>query len=117
VENQVRVRSALSGLHHLLESLAPLMVMSDSGDLGSFFDPAARFAENQPAIIFYDNVPAGIGLTEYLFNHFDDLLLQAGGLVKTCECSEGCPSCVGPSVDLAGGGKKETQQLIKYLQE
>ena len=117
VENQVRVRSALSGLHHLQESLAPLMVMSDSGDLGSFFDPAARFAENQPAIIFYDNVPAGIGLTEYLFNHFDDLLLQAGGLVKTCECSEGCPSCVGPSVDLAGGGKKETQQLIKYLQE
>lgn len=116
-ENQVRVRSALSGLNHLLESLSPLMVMSDSGDLGSFFDPAARFAENQPAIIFYDNVPAGIGLTEYLFNHFDDLLLQAGGLVKTCECSEGCPSCVGPSFDLAGGGKKETQQLIQYLQE
>jgi DEAD/DEAH box helicase domain-containing protein len=116
-ENQVRVRSALSGLNHLMESLAPLMVMSDSSDLGSFFDPAARFAENQPAIIFYDNVPAGIGLTEYLFNHFDDLLLQAGELVKTCECSEGCPSCVGPSIDLASGGKKETQQLIKYLQE
>lgn len=117
VENQVRVRSALSGVNHLMESLAPLMVMSDSGDLGSFFDPAARFAENQPAIIFYDNVPAGIGLTEHLYNHFDELIEQAGELVKTCECSEGCPSCVGPSIDLVGGGKSETQQLIKYLQE
>jgi len=117
VESQVRVRSALSGLDHLLEALAPLMVMSDSGDLGSFFDPAARFAENQPAIIFYDNVPAGIGLTEHLYNNFSALLSQASDLVKSCECSDGCPSCVGPSIDLAGGGKSETQQLIKYLQE
>lgn len=117
VENQVRVRSALSGLNHLLSSLAPLMVMSDSGDLGNYFDPAAKFVDNQPAIIFYDNVPAGIGLTDLLFEDFDELLDRARLVVETCECSDGCPSCVGPALETGLGGKYETRQLIKYLQE
>ncbi len=117
VESQVRVRSALSGLNQLLGSLAPLMVMSDSGDLGNFFDPAAKFAEGQPALIFYDNVPAGIGLTDILFDEFEELLERASLLVETCECSDGCPSCVGPAFDTGGGGKSETRQLIKYMQE
>lgn len=117
VENQVRVRSALSGLTHLLESLAPLMVMSATGDLGSFFDPTAKFANQQPSIILYDNVPAGIGLSDYLFDHFKELLHQVSDLVNSCECSDGCPSCVGPSLETSSGGKGETIQLIQYLME
>lgn len=117
VESQVRVRSALSGLNHILESLAPLMVMCDASDLGSFFEPAAKFADNQPAIIFYDNIPAGIGLTDNLYDRFDDLLSKSAELVKDCDCADGCPSCVGPSLEGTTGGKLETLQLIKYLQE
>lgn len=117
VEGQVRVRSALSGLSHLLESLAPLMVMCDTNDLGSFFDPGAHFAQNKPAIIFYDNVPAGIGLTDNLYDRFGDLLEKAAQVVSTCDCLDGCPSCVGPAVETASGGKLETRQLIQYLQE
>jgi DEAD/DEAH box helicase domain-containing protein len=41
VENQVRIRSALSGLNYLIQSMAPLIVMCDAGDLGSAFDPDA----------------------------------------------------------------------------
>ncbi len=117
VESQVRVRSALSGLNNLLESLSPLMVMSDAGDLGKIFDPMAKFADNQPAIIFYDNVPAGIGLTDHLYERFQELLVNAADVVTQCECSDGCPSCVGPALDSSSGGKMETQQLIKYLQD
>ncbi len=117
VESQVRVRSALSGLNHLLESLAPLMVMSDTGDLGSFFDPAAKFAGNRPAIIIYDNVPAGIGLADNLYHRFEELIDKAHDVVRQCECIDGCPSCVGPALETSFGGKIETIQLIKYLQE
>jgi len=117
VESQVSVRSALSGLNNLLESLAPLMVMSDAGDLGNFFDPMAKFASNQPAIIFYDNVPAGIGLANHLYERFQELLVNAADVVTQCECSDGCPSCVGPALDSSSGGKTGTRQLIKYLQE
>lgn len=117
VENQVRVRSALSGLNHLLESLSPLMVMCDIGDLGSFFDPAAKFADNRPAIIIYDNVPAGIGLADSLFLRFNELLEKAYEVVRQCECLDGCPSCVGPALESSFGGKIETLQLLKYLLE
>lgn len=117
VESQVRVRSALSGLNNLLGSLAPLMVMSDAGDLGNFFDPVAKFADNQPAIIFYDHVPGGIGLAYHLYECFQELLSNVAEVASHCECSDGCPSCVGPALDSSSGGKMETQQLIKYLQE
>ncbi len=117
VESQVRVRSALSGLDHLLGSLSPLLVMSDTGDLGSFFDPAAKFALNKPAIIIYDNIPAGIGLSEGLYKRFDELLQKAHVVVNRCDCEDGCPSCVGPVLESAYGGKTETLELIKYLQE
>ena len=116
-ESQVRIRTALSGLNTLLSSLAPLMVMSDTNDLVGSYDPAARFAENMPAIIIYDNVPAGIGLADNLYQRFDELLEKARYLVESCECMDGCPSCVGPALETSYGGKKETQQLIKYLQE
>lgn len=117
VESQVRVRSALSGLNHLLSSLSPLLIMSDSGDLGSSFDPAAKFAENKPAIIIYDNVPAGIGLSDGIYNRFNELLEKAYDVVNHCDCADGCPSCVGPALENAYGGKTEALELIKFLLE
>jgi len=107
----------LSGLNNLLGSLVPLMVISDAGDLGNFFDPVAKFADNQPAIIFYDHVPGGIGLAYHLYECFQELLSNVAEVASHCECSDGCPSCVGPALDSSSGGKMETQQLIKYLQE
>ncbi|HNR01134.1 MAG TPA: DEAD/DEAH box helicase [Anaerolineaceae bacterium] len=117
VESQVRVRSALSGLNHLLVSLAPLLVMSDTGDLGSFFEAGAKFAENKPAIIIYDNVPAGIGLAEGIYRRYCELLQKAQEIVTGCDCADGCPSCVGPALEGAYGGKIETLELVKYLLE
>lgn len=115
VESQIRVRSAISGLKYVLENLSPLLVMCDSNDLGSVVDPAAKFAENQPAILFYDAIPAGIGLAEELFKQYSALLLKARDLVNGCNCSDGCPSCVGPTLDTAVGGKQETLYLIDLL--
>lgn len=116
-ESQVRIRTALSGLNNLLSSLSPLMVMSDTGDLVGSYDPAAKFAGKLPAIIIYDNVPDGIGLADNLYKRFDELLAKARDVVESCECVDGCPSCVGPALETSYGGKKETHQLIKYLQE
>lgn len=116
-ESQVRVRSALSGFNHLLESLSPLLVMCDTGDLGSFYDPVANFAGNKPAIIVYDNVPAGIGLADGIYARFEELLEKTRDVIMQCDCPDGCPSCVGPAMESAYGGKQETLELIKYLLE
>lgn len=117
VENQVRIRSALSGLNYLIQSMAPLMVMCDAGDLGSAFDPAAKFAEGSPTIIVYDNIPAGIGLSPHLYQRLPELLSEISSVIEKCECKDGCPSCVGPSMDPSSGGKRETLELIRLLQE
>jgi len=117
VESQVRIRSALSGLNYLIQSMAPLMVMCDAGDLGSAFDPAAKFADGSPAIIIYDNIPAGIGLSSHLYHRFTELLEEISSVIVQCECKDGCPSCVGPSMDPSSGGKRETLELIRLLQE
>ena len=44
----------------------------------------------------YDNFPGGIGLSEPLFRAAPVLVREAIDLVEACECSGGCPACVGP---------------------
>ena len=89
--------------------------MCDPTDLGALVDLAAKFTENKPTILFYDAIPAGIGLTETLFSQFKELLRKAKILIANCACADGCPSCVGPTLESGVGGKQETLFLIDQL--
>jgi DEAD/DEAH box helicase domain-containing protein len=115
VETSIRMRSGLAGLGYALGNLAPLFVMCDNRDLGVHSDPQSSLAEGKPAIVLFDRIPAGIGLSEKLFELHDDLILRSFELVKQCECSDGCPSCVGPAGENGVGGKKETLALLESL--
>lgn len=114
-EMNVRIRSAISGLKYLLVNLAPLQVMCDDNDLGSYADPAADFTARKPVILIYDSIPAGIGLSKSLFSEHYQLLANAYDLITHCACSDGCPSCVGPVAENGAGGKKETLFLLELL--
>ena len=114
-ETAVRVRSGLAGLAFVLGHLAPLFLMCDSRDLGVHADPQSPLCDGQPAVVIYDQVPAGIGLSQHLFSIHDELLMRAQELVMTCECLDGCPSCVGPGGELGTGGKQETLAILSEL--
>jgi len=114
-EANVRMRSGLAGLGYVLGQLAPLFLMCDSRDLGIFTDPAWAYAENQPSVVLYDQVPAGIGFSQKLFEIHDELLARALELVIACECEDGCPSCVGPAGENGVGGKAETLAILREL--
>ncbi len=114
-ETAVRVRSGLAGLAFVLGHLAPLFLMCDSRDLGVHADPQSTLCEGLPAVVIYDQVPAGIGLSQHLFSIHDMLLRRAQELVMTCECLDGCPSCVGPGGELGMGGKQETLAILSEL--
>jgi DEAD/DEAH box helicase domain-containing protein len=114
-ESAVRMRSGLSGLAYALANLAPLFVMCDSRDLGVHADPQSTLADGQPAIVLYDRIPAGIGLAESLYQQHHELLLRAKELVGECECTDGCPSCVGPGGESGYGGKREAQAILDIL--
>ncbi len=114
-ETSLRMRSGLAGLATVLGQLAPLFLMCDRGDLGIYYDPQALFAGGQPAVALYDQVPAGIGFSQKLFEIHVELLKRARELVQECECADGCPSCVGPAGENGVGGKQETLAILKSL--
>ena len=63
----------------------------------------------------FDEVPAGIGFSQKLFELHDQLIKSALELVSECPCADGCPSCVGPGGENGMGGKQETLAILKQL--
>ncbi len=49
-----------------------------------------------PTVYLYDNFPGGVGLSEPLWRRQAELLARALDLLQRCDCSAGCPACVGP---------------------
>jgi DEAD/DEAH box helicase domain-containing protein len=66
-------------------------------------------------VVLYDQVPAGIGFSQKLFELHAELLRRALELVEECECEDGCPSCVGPAGENGVGGKQETIAILEKL--
>lgn len=115
IETAVRIRSGLAGLAYVLGQLAPLFLMCDSGDLGVHSDPQSPLADSRPSVVIYEQVPAGIGFSQRLFEVHEELLEQARKLVATCACNDGCPSCVGPGGEGGSGGKAESLAILDKL--
>lgn len=110
------------GAGYALHVVATLAVMADARDLqkaigngdGAWFATAdangrgqVRGGEGQelapfelqqfvPTIYLYDNFPGGVGLSEPLWQRQAELVQRAVELVERCDCSKGCPACVGP---------------------
>jgi DEAD/DEAH box helicase domain-containing protein len=114
-ELAARIRSGLAGVAHALAHLAPLFLMCDARDIGVHSDPQSPLADGAPTIVTYDQIPAGIGFSERLFELHDELLARAFDLVSQCACEDGCPSCVGPGGEQGYGGKKEARALLKAM--
>lgn len=115
VETAVRVRSGLAGLGYVLGHLGPLFLMCDVGDLGTHSDPQSPISDGRPTVIIYDQIPAGIGFSQRLYELHAELMQRALELVEACECADGCPSCVGPGGEHGSGGKRETLAILKIL--
>jgi len=115
VETAVRVRSGLAGLAFVLGNLAPFFLMCDPRDLGVHSDPQSPLADGQPAVVIYDQTPAGLGFSQRLFELHAELLQRGRDLVSVCPCNDGCPSCVGPGGEQGAGGKAETLAILDAL--
>ncbi len=109
-------RTALSGLSYLLRNLAPVFLMCDPGDLGTSVE--ARNAESGlPAIVVFDGVPGGAGLSPRLVDLWPRLVEATLERVQTCPCADGCPSCVGPAGESEPGAKAAARQLLERIAE
>ena len=58
-----------------------------------------------PTVFLFDAYPGGIGFSALLFEKHGDLLRSARSLIAHCPCGHGCPSCVGPTLEVGRKGK------------
>lgn len=100
-------RDGISGIAFAMHNIAPLLLMSDQGDIGVSID--------RETIFLYDNYPGGIGFSEPLFSMHDELLARTKELIDECPCQSGCPSCVGPEGATGPHTKKVAQDLLSRL--
>jgi DEAD/DEAH box helicase domain-containing protein len=105
------LQGALAGVAHALENVAPLYLMSDPRDLGAVAEVKSPHT-GEPTVTLYERVPGGVGQAERLYVLAGEFLEAARALVEACECSEGCPSCVGPVLAVGSAGKRHALDLL-----
>jgi DEAD/DEAH box helicase domain-containing protein len=113
-EEGQRTRSALGGLAYVLRNLAPIFLMCDPGDievLAETRNPLTR----APTVLVYEQVPAGVGFSQRLYELRDALFQAALELVQACRCRDGCPACVGPPGEIGPDTRQVTSRLLSLL--
>src|SRR5919109_915973 len=123
----------LRAVTYLLHHLAPIFLLCDIRDLGSWLGDttpvergavATRESAKQglmqaerlhPTIYLYDAHAGGIGLAERVFEILPDLLRRGLQTLQACACSHGCPSCVGPVNEVGRRAKATAAKLLRAL--
>jgi DEAD/DEAH box helicase domain-containing protein len=133
----------LSALAYTLQHLAAMFLMADTHDIDralgdksgqwfvshdrggrvitSFADArqqaatGIRIDEFDPTIFIFDSYPGGIGFSQLLYNEHPNLLAAADGLIAKCPCAWGCPSCVGPTLEMGKTAKETVPKIIKLV--
>ena len=117
-ENEVYA-GGLHGAEHALIGLFPLHVMCDRFDIGGL---STNYHEDtqEASIFIYDAYEGGIGICEKAIDVFSKLTNSTRNLLKTCECENGCPSCIySPKCgnDNKPLHKKATEFILDYMWE
>jgi DEAD/DEAH box helicase domain-containing protein len=123
----------LRAVTYLLHHLAPIFLLCDIRDLGSWLGdttPATSgvvatrestkrrlldAAQFNPTIYLYDSHAGGIGLAEHVFEILADLLRRGLETLEGCACRDGCPSCVGPVNEVGRKAKTTARDLLRAL--
>ena len=106
------LQGALLGIAHALHNVAPIYLMSDPRDLGATVEVRSPHT-GEPTVTLFEHVPGGVGQAERLYTLSGDLFRAAADLIEACPCAEGCPSCIGPILELGPDAKRRTLHLLK----
>ncbi|HTY15741.1 MAG TPA: DEAD/DEAH box helicase [Methanoregulaceae archaeon] len=84
---------SLHGAEHAIIAMMPFYVMCDRKDIGGFSSPNFP-GTGDPTVLIYDAYEGGIGLAENAYEQFETIACSTHGMVSTCGCETGCPSCI-----------------------
>lgn len=108
------VGGGLRALATALCNVAPVFVLCDPRDIRPA--PMVRAPHTGlPTIYLYDVYPGGIGISRRIYDIDQRLFYAAKELIEKCICKDGCPSCVGPSLETGNRGKTSALEILKHL--
>jgi len=115
-EKGLHFMGGIHAIEHGSIGIFPLFALCDRNDIGGICYPHHPQI-GKGAIFIYDGYPGGVGLAQRGFEVVLELLEKTLDHLKTCECDEGCPSCI-HSPKCGSGNKpldKEAAILILEL--
>jgi len=68
-----------------------------------------------PTLFIFDAYPGGIGFSELLYQEHARLLSSAQQLIGHCSCTHGCPTCVGPTLEVGLSAKEVALSIIALI--
>ncbi|EZP76919.1 DEAD/DEAH box helicase [Parageobacillus genomosp. 1] len=107
------LEQALIGIANVLRHLVPMFVMCDRSDI--YVVPQIKAPHSgRPTIFIYDRYPGGVGLSEAVFERYDEMMEKVKQWVENCPCKSGCPSCIGI---VEGQHRLAKQRIIAFLRQ
>ena len=89
----VDVPGAVHAAEHAAIGLLPLVATCDRWDVGGV-STAMHPDTGEASVFVYDGHPGGAGFAERGFERAEAWLSATLGVLESCECPSGCPSCV-----------------------
>jgi DEAD/DEAH box helicase domain-containing protein len=110
-------QSGIAGLGNALRTVAALLLMCDPRDLGVAMteEIAGGLEKFEPNLYLYDAYPGGVGQSAPLYRMAPQFLKQTAGLLASCGCDAGCPSCVGPVGEVGERGKAVAARILSEI--
>ncbi len=107
---------ALQAVANVLRNIAPLFIMCDPGDIRTVPMTRSPFSRH-PTIYLYDNYPGGVGLSSKIMSYPYPIFEGVLERISSCVCEMGCPSCVGPVLEVGKQGKNLAHQLLQEINQ
>ncbi|NOX37882.1 MAG: DEAD/DEAH box helicase [Calditrichaeota bacterium] len=112
--SESQLSGALQAAANLIRNVSPVYLMCDPNDIRALPMVRSPFS-HIPTIYLYDNYPGGVGLSFKFFNDPLPIVEAAFQLIQNCPCEAGCPSCVGPVLEVGEMAKQHSHQLLERL--
>jgi len=112
--NNDKFGDGLKGVANVLKNVVPLYIMGDRRDFGATAMVRSPFSA-RPCVFIWEHYPGGIGFSKKLYSIFQSAAAAGLELVQACQCEHGCPSCVGPALEVGDQGKQAAAAIFHYI--
>lgn len=117
VEQNVKMRSGLAGYATAFHQLAALFIECDPNDITISIEQDCADFDGRASIFLYENTPGGIGLSQAISEHCEEINEAVISLIRNCPCVDGCPGCIGAAGENGDGGKAEALAISKGVSD